>query len=603
VTEQALSSPPRRKEGFAPIQDYAVLSDMRSTALVCRDGSIDWWAAPVMDEPPLCCALLDPRAGGAVRLEPAEPYRMSRQYVPGTLVLETTYVTGSGSVTVSDSLNLGRVGLLPWAELARLVRCISGNVRMRWAFAPGHGLRGTEPFAWVHDGMGFAVLGDQHVAVVLENAGVPDAELRQLVGSFDLSDGEEALIALSATRGEPLFAPGPDAVREHIEMTKRRWSEWSNRIAYDGPFRDEVVRSALAIKALTLQPTGGIAAAATTSLPENVGGKRNFDYRFAWVRDGAFALDAMGRLGLDEELHAGTSWLLSAVAHEAPHISVFYTVQGQPVPPKMSDADAPGYLGSSPVHLGNKASAQTQLGGYGHVLDAVWRFYENGGTLDPSSASMLAGMVDQVCDRWQRPDAGLWELGDDEQYTSSKIGCWTALDRAVRLHEAGQLAAINVDRWRAERDAVQKWVRENCWSSSKQAFTFYAGTDDLDCAVLLAARTRFCSSDDSMLHSTVDAIRSELTAEGSLLFRYSGMRGKEGAFLACSFWLVEALVHVGRRQEAEELLTGLVRHANDVGLYSEEIDPSSHELLGNIPQALTHLAMIGAATALQDPGK
>lgn len=590
--------PSRGSEGFVPLRDYALLSDMRSTALVATDGRIDWWAAPVMDSPPVCAAILDPPGGGSVSLAPAAGFEVERRYRPGTMVLETVYRTAGGTVRVTDSLNLGSIGLLPWVELARLVTVESGEVEMRWCVAPGHRLHATQPWTYLRAGLPVAVNGDQHLAVVADGAGEPVLSDRQVSGRFTLGEGSSAVLAIAATEGEPIFPPSPAAVRERVESTAARWQKWSERIGYEGPHRDAVIRSSLVIKALTLQPSGGIAAAATTSLPEAIGGSRNFDYRFAWIRDGAFALDAVGRLGLEEELHAGASWLLGAAAKQAPDLRVFYSLRGEVVPAEMGEADVAGYRFSRPVHLGNSAASQKQLGAYGDMIDAIWRYTENGGRLDAASGTMIASLLDQVCDKWRQPDAGLWELGDYQHYTSSKIGCWTALDRGVRLSEAGQLASLHVDRWRAEGEAIQRWVRRNCWSTTKQSLTFYSGTEDLDAAVFLAARTRFCKPDDPVLHTTIDAVRSELTAEGPLLYRYSGVRGKEGAFIACSCWLVEALAHAGRADEARELLEALWARANDVGLLTEEMDPVSGEFLGNIPQALSHLAVIGAATAL-----
>jgi GH15 family glucan-1,4-alpha-glucosidase len=355
----------------------------------------------------------------------------------------------------------------------------------------------------------------------------------------------------------------------------------------------------LVLKALTMRSTGAIAGAATTSLPEQPGGKRNFDYRFAWIRDASFALDAMSRLGLSEELQAGVTWLLDAVAQDAPELRVFYALSGAPVPAEMTEvADVPGYRGSLPVNVGNAAADQTQLGAYGDLLDAVCHFTTGGGMLTAAAAAMLPGMIDRVCDIWETADAGLWELGTTEQYTSSKLGCWVALDRAVRLCEAEQITSPHLPRWRAERDHIRAYIEQRCWSEVKHSYSFYAGSDELDAAVLLIARTGFCQPDDPRLSATIDAIMAELMVDGSLVYRYSGQQEKEGAFLACSCWLVEALVHAGRVAEAERIFTTFIEHANDVGLLTEEIDPTSKDLLGNLPQALTHLAVIGAATAL-----
>lgn len=291
--------------------------------------------------------------------------------------------------------------------------------------------------------------------------------------------------------------------------------------------------------------------------------------------------------------------MLRAVAAHAPAIRVFYSVGGEPLPAEMHQVgEMAGYRGSTPVHFGNAAASQLQLGAYGDLFSAVGKFAERGGRLDAGTSEMLGHMADHTCSVWQAKDAGLWELGDPQRYTSSKIGSWTALHWAVRLAEQGQLSGLTVERWRMERDAIRAWTDRHCWSATKQSYTFYAGTEDLDAATLLVARTGFCAGDDPHLHTTIDAIRRELTADGPLLYRYTGMRGEEGAFLACTGWLVEALVHAGRAQEARTVFEGLVERTNDVGLLSEEMDPVSGELLGNMPQALTHLAVINAATTL-----
>ena len=589
-----------RTDGFAPLGAYALLGDLRAAALVARDGAVDWFALPQMDSAPVCAALLDPARGGSIRLAPSIPYDVTRRYLPGTMVLETTFTTAEGILRVTDALTFGALGTLPWVELARVIDVDAGEVPVAWEVAPGLCLSAAKsPWAHVAQGQPVLLVGDYRLAVVTDGLGAPTVTSDVICGCARVAAGQPGLLTVVGTQAEPVRVPSADEVRGRVERTIETWRHWSERTTYHGRWENLVLRSALVLKALTLKSTGAIAGAATTSLPEQPGGERNYDYRYAWVRDSSFALDAMGRLGLSEELHAGVSWLLDAVSQEAPALRVFYALSGAPVSAEMTEVqNVAGYRESRPVNVGNGAASQTQLGAYGHLLDAVWQYARRGGILAAKTATMLADMTDHVCDIWRMADAGLWELGSPEQYTSSKLGCWVALDRAVRLAEIDQVTSPHLPRWRSERERVRSWICEHCWSEVKQSYTFYAGSDELDAAVLLMARFGFGEPGDARLGSTIDAIVAELGAPDALLHRYSGQQDQEGAFLACSCWLVEALVHVGRTAEAERWFTAFVRHVNDVGLLTEEIDPASGDLLGNLPQALTHLAVINAATTL-----
>ncbi|MFR0357288.1 glycoside hydrolase family 15 protein [Streptomyces sediminimaris] len=592
----------RRTDGFLPLRDYALIGDARGTALVAGDGCVDWFAAPAMDAAPLCAALLDPGTGGSITLAPTVPYRVSRRYLPETVVLETTYTTEGGTVRVTDALNLGSLGLLPWTELARLVTVEDGEVPMAWSVQPGHRLTaGGRPWVRGDGGGPVLVAGDQYLTVVADGVGEPSPGERGICGRATVRQGRPALLAVLATQGKPLHTPAAEQIRDRVEQTAATWRRWARGIRYEGPWRDSVLRSALTLKALTFQPTGGIAGAATTSLPERIGGKRNFDYRFSWIRDSSYALDAMARLGLSEELHAGMAWMLDSAAGTAPELHPFYTLRGEPATARMESArGVPGYRRSQPVHVGNAAADQLQIGSYGDLLDALWRYTLSHGRLDPATGRLVETLADRVCDVWRTPDAGFWELPDRRHYTNSKIGCWMALDRAVGLAEAGQLNSAGVPRWRLERSDLRSWINEHCWDPARQCYTFHAGSTDLDAATLLAARTGFCRGDDPRLHTTIDAVRAGLGAQGPLLYRYTGQRGQEGAFLVCSFWLVEALTHAGRTDEAVAQMDDLIGLANDVGLYTEQIDPANAELLGNLPQALTHLGVISAADTLAE---
>jgi hypothetical protein len=585
-----------RRDGFLPIGDYAVLGDGRSCVLVGLDGAVDWWALPAMDGTPVFGALLDPVRGGRLSVRPVADFEVSRRYPDEGGVLETTFVTADGTVRVTDSVNLGLGGMLPWAELARRVEAIDGAVPMRWVVVPGDRFETTAPFVPARCDTPLIRAGGQQIALVTDQVGAPRRCPGGFTGEFTARPGTPGLLAVAATTREPTPVPPPDAVARRVENTARHWTEWRGLVDYDGPWRAAVVRSALVHKQLTLSSTGALQAAATTSLPERIGGSRNYDYRYSWVRDTAFALDALTSLGLRGEVHATLSFLLRSVAATAPDVHVFYTMDGRAGSGETSQVPLwQGYRGSSPVQVGNGAALQRQLGAYGDLLETVHRYVTHGNVLDAGSGRLVAQVADQVCRQWGEDDAGLWELSSVRPYTSSKIGCWAALDRAVRLAEAGEVPDVSVPRWRETAQEIRAYVDASCWSPAKDSYTFYAGTDDLDAATLLAARTGFCTGDDPRLHGTVEAIRRELSAGGPLLYRYSGMQEQEGAFVACSFWLVEALTVAGRLDEAREVMDGMVGYANDVGLFSEEIDPATGELLGNIPQALSHLALIGAA--------
>lgn len=585
-----------RRDGYAPIGSYAVLGDGRTVALVAADGRVDWWPLPTLDSPPVFAAILDPGGGGHVSMAPVEPAAVERHYVERTNVLETTYTTSSGVVRVTDCLNLGENGLLPWTEMARRVEAVSGETELAWEVVPGNRFATAKPWVRPHHGVPVIRIADQSIAVVCRYAGQPHVDGSRVHGRFVARPGTRSVLGLASTDAEPLFVPPPDPVDRRIDATVRWWRRSDGRFGYQGRWEGAVRRSALALQLLVAADSGAIAAAATTSLPELPGGDRNYDYRFAWIRDMSFTIGAMARLGLGEEVHRSLSWLLSTVRRTDPYVHVFYSLDGQ-IAETDREIPVPGYRRSRPVQSGNRAADQKQLESYGALLDAVAVYVHDGHDLDDQSADLLARVADRVCDFWRTVDCGLWELPRQHHFTSSKVGCWVALDRACRLADAGQLPARHRGRWEDERREIVEWVQANCWSEEKSAYTFFAGTDELDAAVLLMARTGFDRGE--RLARTVDAVRAEL-AEGPLVYRYSGMQGKEGAFLACSFWMVEALACTGREHEAVDLLEQLIALSNDVGLYAEEMDPASREQWGNFPQALTHLGLVNAAVMVDE---
>lgn len=583
-----------------PIADYAPIGDGRTVALIGTDGRIDWLPLPGVADLPVFARLLDEHTGGCIELRPTDDFRSTRRYVPDTNVLETTYTTDAGVVRVTDAMVSGVAGRLPWAELARRVDGVEGTVDMRWRVLPGSSLQTAAPWIErtphgdiIRSGMtNLAVVGFEH------GPSEPDADSHdgpQLWGSFTASAGSRHLIALAATHDEPLHLPDPHNVDDSIDRTIENWQHWSSVFSYDGPWEHEVQRNALALKLLIHSPSGAIAAAATTALPENPHGGKNWDYRHAWVRDLAYTTHALVRFGLREETHAALSWLLRTIRRHGSELHVMYTLDGGLVP-EPQEYDVPGWCGIGPVVTGNPAGDQLQLGVYGDLMAICRTYVDAGNVLDVATARMLAGIADRTCDLWRNPDSGMWELPEQRHYTSSKMGCWKALEDAVALAESGAIPG-SAERWRAERDRIRAWVEEHCWSDCRSAYVFYPGSEKLDASVLLHAPSGFDRGE--RMSSTIDALTVEL-GENSLLYRYSGVCSEEKTFVACAFWVVEALACVGRHDEALERMEKLIGHANDVGIYAEMIDAQDGSAWGNTPQALSHLAFLTAAMTIRD---
>jgi GH15 family glucan-1,4-alpha-glucosidase len=588
-----------RHDGFVPIGDYAALGDGRTVALVARDGRVDWLPVPAIDGGPIFGALLDPDRGGYFALAPLGEFRAERRYVPDTNILETTFHTRSGSVRVTDGLLLQDGGMLSWIELARRIECLEGSARLRYEVVPRHDFGAVETRIEPRRDALVATAGSIALAFRAWGAGEPEATRDTIAGEFELTAGEAALLACQTCSDEPIALPPRDEIELRFDRTIDAWRRWASFHSHEAPWRDEVTRSALTLKLLIAAHTGAIAAAPTTSLPERVGGDLNWDYRFSWVRDSGLTMDSLGGLGYREQVHASLSWLLRATQRTHPKLRPFYQLDGED-PGPVEELDIRGWRDSRPVRRGNRARDQRQLGSYGDLLETVHLYVAHGNTLNAATGARVAEVVDQVCDEWRKEDCGIWELTEERHWTHSKIACWTALDRGLRLAERGEIPRDRVPHWRAERDAIRAWVDDECWSDSLRTYVSYAGGEELDAAVLLAARTGYLDRGNPRLDWTIDAIARGLDAGRPLLYRYTGCQGREGAFLACSFWLVLALARAGRVDEARAMMEELLGLANDVGLYGEQLDPATHEQLGNFPQGLTHLSLLIAATAIAD---
>lgn len=587
---------PARAAGYLPIEDYAPIGDGRALALVGADGAIDWMCVPDLDSPSVFAALLDQARGGRFEVAPAVPFSASRRYLERTNVLETTFHTEGGQVRLVDALTIDKSETAPWRELVRQLEGVTGTIPMRWRLEPrfGYGQR-TAQFECHEDTL---LSRDHGLQLGLRTWDTGRAEIGHgwVGGEFELGPGERPLLALLVTADEPLRVPDREGVERRLRETLEVWRSWIARHRYGGPWRDAVERSLLAIRLLSDGRTGAIAAAGTTSLPEVIGGERNFDYRFGWVRDLCFTLDALLAVGMEQLTQASVTWLLAATTHTHPRVDPVYALGGDVVRSQHA-LPLPGYRGSSPVHVGNQAGAQLQLGGFGDLIETLTSYVEDGHILPAATGERLADIVDLLARIWRNEDSGLWELGQSSHYGTSKLGCWVAFERLLELVRRGQVPARHMALWNRERDEVRHFIERHLFSEQRNSYLFKAGSDGLDCGMLLAARRGF--GDQARIAGTIEAIRSELHADGPLFYRYSGMQEQENAFLACSFWMVEAMAIAGQVDAAAELMDSIVGLASDVGLYSEEMEPRTHAMLGNFPQALTHLALISAAATLQ----
>jgi GH15 family glucan-1,4-alpha-glucosidase len=558
-----------RHDGFLPLRDYALVGDGRTSALVGRDGAIDWLCLPNADSPPVLDRLLDARDGGVLELAPDRPFTAERRYRVGTNVLETTFACESGVVRVTDAMTLSDETA---RCLVRIAEGLEGEVPMRWRFAPRVDFGRREQ-------------AGEEFELRTWNAGN---------GSFRLDAGGRSTFAL----GAPAAPVSREETEVAVERTSATWMDWAGRAQYDGPWREEVVRSALVLKLLSFDPSGAILAAPTTSLPERLGGDANWDYRFAWLRDGIYTMRALLALGYLEEAEAFFRWQMDATAPTAPDVSPLYCIDGARRTDE-EEVDVPGYRGSRPVRIGNAAAEQLQLDNYGHLLESAARLRSHVVSLGTDVGRQLASFADFVEASWREPDAGIWEVRDGlYHFVQSKAMCWTALDRAAKLAERGALPDRG-SAWRRAADEVRAWIETEGWDEQAQAYRRAPGhPDTTDASLLTLALCAYSSPTEGRFESTVDAVRRELGAGGPLLYRTPGSRGTEGAFLACSFWLVDALGRAGRAEEGNELMAELVELANDVGLYAEEIDPGTGEFLGNFPQGLVHLALVNAAVSL-----
>jgi GH15 family glucan-1,4-alpha-glucosidase len=598
-----------RTDGYTPIEAYAAIGDGRTVALVAQDGAIDWLCLPNVDSPSVFAAILDAGSGGSFALQPDGPFVATRRYLPDTNVLETTFQTDTGIARVVDALTLPDERLVPMRELVRVVHGASGHVRMRWRVTPRFGYASARPrFDW-RAGCAVATWQSAALAVCDWTGGTAAVRDEGIEGQFDIAADGRATLALSFAYGEPLVLPSRPEAEARVEKTARFWRDWIGTRTYQGGWSAAVRRSALLLKLLIFAPSGASTAAPTTSLPEAIGGPRNWDYRFCWIRDSTFAIDALLSLCCFDEAQSLFWWFMQATALTEPKLHVLYRLDGGS---GITERNLPlaGYRNSRPVRVGNAAVEQAQHDVYGAMLQTAWIYSEGHRSIDTDTGIVLGRLADRVCDIWRLPDSGIWEVRNGRfHFTHSKVSCWVALDRAIRLAERGEMPDHHLARWRREAGAIARFVEEQCWSERLHSYTRIAGadgdSDQVDASLLILPLVGFGDPRGDRIGGTIDAITRELR-RGDLVYRYradDGLAGTEGCFLNASFWLVGGLARAGRLDEAASLMDSLIGRANDVGLYSEEVDPHTGAFLGNFPQALVHLALIDAAIALQRAGR
>ncbi|MFE9363939.1 glycoside hydrolase family 15 protein [Streptomyces sp. NPDC006978] len=592
------------------IEDYALIGDMQTAALVCRDGTADWLCLPRFDSHAIFAGLLGTEENGFWRLGPARPEGAEppaadrRRYRGDSLILESEWDTARGTVRVTDFMP-PRDGA---PQLIRIVEGVSGRVPMRSELRMRFSYGRVTP--WVHkvDGRTVAVAGPD--SVWLDTGADTYGQNLTTYSDFTVAPGDRIAFTISwqPSHHEPPATPEPEA---SLDATENFWREWVEQCTYHGPYREAVVRSLITLKALTYAPTGGIVAAPTTSLPEDIGGSRNWDYRYTWLRDAAITLSSLLRTGYREEARAWREWLLRAVAGDPENLQIMYGIAGER---ELGEAELdwlPGYENSGPVRVGNGAANQLQLDVYGEVTEALHLAHMTGLTRNDYAMGLQLKLIEYLEKHWEEPDEGIWEVrGPRRHFVHSKVMAWVAVDRTIKLVESGD-AEGPLERWRELRDDIHRDVCERGYDPERNTFTQSYGSKELDASLLLIPQMGFLPPDDKRVIGTIEAIQRELSTEDGFVLRYptegddagvDGLEGDEGAFLACSFWLADDLAMIGRVDEARRLFEKLLSLRNDLGLLAEEWDSRLQRQVGNFPQAFSHVPLIDTALRLTASG-
>jgi GH15 family glucan-1,4-alpha-glucosidase len=588
------------------IDDYAVIGDCRTAALVSRGGSIDWLCWPRFDSPSLFGALLDETAG-RWSLSPTPPFSSTRWYIEGTNVLQTRFQTSSGSIVITDVMPVAseaekRTLLLPDHEILRIVECERGEVDIQMRLEPRPDFTGYPTRVQNGGALGIRMEMPRGLLVLRTDAPIDDIDDRAVCAHIVLRPGQSCHASLTFAHDWPAILPPLGSwSRQAVARSVAWWREWTSQITYEGSRRDAVVRSALVLKLLTYAPSGAVVAAPTSSLPERIGGDLNWDYRFCWLRDASLTVRALFGLGCVDEADAFLSWLLHSTRLTRPQLRILYDVYGNMPGDEQILAQLSGYRGSRPVRVGNAATEQLQLDVYGEVIDAAMHFIRSGGTFDRETQSMLREFGEYVCRHWNEPDEGIWEPRSGKGHnTHSRVLCWTALDRLLQLHAKGHLRSASVAEFQRIRELIRADVHERAWNPDLDSYVARLDGDRLDASLLLLAWYGFEDARSERMRQTFARIQQHLGAGNGLLYRYRTPDSPgEGAFGICSFWGAEYLaLGGGTVDEARAMFERLCTYGNDIGLFGEEIDPQTGAALGNFPQAFTHVGLINAGLSL-----
>jgi GH15 family glucan-1,4-alpha-glucosidase len=600
------------KARYPPIADYAYISDCHSGALISRAASIDWCCMPRVDQASLFGRILDWDQGGYCVVEPAaHGYKTSRRYVEDSMVLETTFNAGGGEARVTDCFTMRSGGRKePHRQLLRIIDGVRGKVDLRVVVKPRFDYGEVRP--WIHrrNDRVSAAVGGNHGLLFGADCGLEPGADHDLRAEFTVRAEQRVRLSIEwfppqMLDGNQLEPPAADVLDARLQETLEWWRQWAQRAHLDGPDAASVRRSALVLRALVNAPTGAIAAAPTTSIPEELGGSRNWDYRFSWIRDSAFSVRSLADVGADREADGFRRFIQRSAAGSAHDLQIMYGLGGERRLTEILLPELEGYRRSSPVRIGNAAATQLQLDAYGELVDLSWRWHLRGRSPDDDYWRFLVDLVEVACERWQEPDRGIWEIrGRPRHFVHSKVMCWVAADRGVALAERS-LRKAPVQRWRKVAAEIRAAIEDKGFDRKRGVFRQAFGSRNLDAALLLLPATGFLAWDDPRMLATVDAVQAGLVRNGLVLRYHSeqvddGVPGREGAFLACTFWLAECLARSGRLEAAREVFDRAAGTSNDLGLFAEQYDATAGLMLGNFPQGLTHLSHIAAAVALAE---